>query len=286
MKKIFMISIIFYSAVFAQLKDDVLLSGSLNVDSKLSFEKIWEVEQKSENIYENKKSPLLAGVMSFVVPGAGEFYSESYLKSAVFIALEAAAITIGLIYDSKGDEQTEVFQNYANDHWSVERYAKWTITNASSINSNVNPADYNLFDGNGKVIWKVLNQLELDLGGYYSHRLPYKGDQQYYEMIGKYPQFNPGWDDFGDENTPYVYGDPLTGRFIYYSKERGKANDFYNIASKAVLVIVANHIISALDAAWTANRFNKNLELSAEIKKSNLGYETVFYTQLNLKYNF
>ena len=76
------------------------LTGSLSLDSKLSFkrsEKIYKDETK--NVNENKKSPLLAGVLSFVVPGAGEFYSESYIKSAIFIALEATAITVGLVYD-------------------------------------------------------------------------------------------------------------------------------------------------------------------------------------------
>jgi hypothetical protein len=29
-----------------------------------------------------------------------------------------------------------------------------------------------------------------------SHRLPPHGDQQYYEMIGKYHQYSPGWNDF------------------------------------------------------------------------------------------
>jgi len=50
-----------------------------------------------------------------------------------------------------------------------------------------------------------LNRLEGDLGGYYSHQLPPHGEQ-YYEEIGKYPQFNVGWDDFGNENTPFTYG--------------------------------------------------------------------------------
>lgn len=271
----------------ANLENRIVLSGVLSSDSKISFDKSEKIlADNSKTINNQKKSPLLAGVLSFVVPGAGEFYSESYIKSAAFIAVEAAAITIGLIYNSKGDNQTNFFQNYADQYWSVERYAKWTIKNATKINSNVDPTKYRVFESNGRVNWNELNRLESDLGSYYSHRLPRYGEQQYYELIGKYPQFNVGWDDFGDENTPFAYGDPLTQKFLYYSVERGKANDFYNIAAKAVVVVFANHILSAIDAVWTASRFNKDLEMHASIEKYNTGFNTVYYPQLNLQYRF
>lgn len=267
-------------------KDD--LSGLLNIDSKISFDRSHMItKEETKNVNESKKSPLLAGLLSFVVPGAGEFYSESYIKSAVFVAVEAAAITIGLIYDKKGNEQTSFFQNYANEHWSVARYAKWTVKNASSINNGITDvSQYKVFNTNGTVNWNELNRLENAIGKYYSHRLPVYGEQQYFELIGKYPQFNVGWDDFGDENTPFVYGDPLTEKFHYYSEERGKANDFYNIASKAVIVVVVNHIISALDAAWSAHGYNSKLGMHASIEKYNTGFKTVYYPQLNLQYSF
>ncbi len=273
--------------LFAQTKEQNILVGSLCFDSKISFEnssKIFLDEKNNWN--EKRKSPFLAAALSLALPGAGEFYSESYIKSTVFIAIEAAAITVGLIYDKKGDNQTIFFQNFADANWSVERYARWTIKNANLINSKIDPAQYQLFNANGKVNWNELNRLESDLGSYYSHRLPRKGDQQYYELIGKYPQFNVGWNDFGDENTPFKYGDPLTKNFLYYSKERGKANDFYNIAAKAVVVVVVNHIFSAIDAAWSASRFNKNLELRASIQKFDERFRTVYYPQLNLQYRF
>lgn len=289
MKKIFSLIIICSCLqINAQQKENEKLSGMLFADSKIIIDNSALSQISNPNLaMENKKSPLLAAALSFVVPGAGEFYSESYLKSAIFFALEAAAITVGLIYDKKGNDQTTFFENYADEHWSVQRYAKWTVTNATTINSSIDPSSYNVFNSSGGVNWKELNRLESDLGSYYSHRLAYYGEQQYFEMIGKYHQFNPGWDDFGDENTPYVYDSDessLTEHFRYYADERGKANDFYNVASKAVIVVVANHFISAIDAAWSAARFNKNLELSAELKKLELGYYVEYYPQLNIKY--
>lgn len=234
-----------------------------------------------------KKKPLLAGIMSFGVPGAGQIYSENYLKAGIFAAVEAGAIVLAVIYDNKGDDQTKFFENYANNNWSAERYARWTINNLSQLNVNLDPSSYNIFDNNGKVIWSELNKLENDIGGYYSHRLAPLGDQQYYEMIGKYSQFNVGWAEFGDENTPYVWGvDPLVDQFKYYSKERGKANDFYTVSKWAVIAVVSNHFISALDAAWSANKYNKKLNISLSIEEETIGFYRDYYPQLNLSYKF
>ncbi|AFN75124.1 hypothetical protein MROS_1892 [Melioribacter roseus P3M-2] len=281
MKKIILILFI-AGAVGAQSK----LTGKLYLDSGISFKETSVEFDDYVVSAQKKKAPFTAALLSFAVPGAGQFYSESYLKSALFVAVEAAAITVGLIYDKKGDDQTIRFQNFADEHWDVARYARWTIVHANEINPSIDPSNYFVFNPDGTVNWKELNKLENALGGYYSHRLAPYGDQQYYEMIGKYPQFNVGWDDFGDENTPYKYGDPLTENFIFYSKERGKANDFYNVAYKAVLVIFTNHIISAIDAALTAHSFNKNIKVNAELNKINVGYRTFYYPQLNLQYNF
>ncbi len=261
-------------------------TGNLNYDSKISFSESEKVINADQSVIDSqKKSVWLAAGLSALLPGAGEFYSESYFKSAAFLAVEAAAISLGVIYNKKGDDQTNFFQNYADQHWSVDRYAKWTLVHATSINSAVNPASYSVFV-NGKVNWAELNRLENDLGSYYSHKLPKYGEQQYFELIGKYPQFNVGWDDFGNENTSFVYGDPLTQRFLYYSEERGKANDYYNVASKAVLVVVVNHIISAFDAAWTAHSYNKSIELNASLESREYGFYTVYYPQLNFQFRF
>lgn len=303
MKKIFLLIII--GCQLSIVSGQSTLSGNLNMDSKISFdrsEKIYKDETK--NVNDNKKSPLLAGVLSFAVPGAGEFYSESYIKSAVFVAVEAAAITIGLIYDKKGNDQTNFFQNYADgaQGWSVLRYAQWTLVHIKDLNPNLNRSDYeSKVIQNGQVNWNGLHILETAVAGrngqdgsvpgsYYSHNLPLYGEQQYYELIGKYPQFYQGWSDADISLVSYdeikQKLDNGGTKFTYYAGERGKANDFYNVASKAVIVVVVNHIISALDAAWSAHGYNSNLQMHASIEKYNTGFNTVYYPQLNLQYSF
>jgi hypothetical protein len=285
-----------------EIKDNKkILSGTLSSDSRLSFENSLNVlSQPQNNNVESKKSPYLAAALSFVIPGAGELYDESYIKTAVFAAIEATAITVGLMYNKKGNNQTNFFQNYADQNWSAYRYANWTLTNIKTLNPSLDPANYSglLNSTTHTINWAILNKLEVDVAGngqqvtgsYYSHQLPPHGEQQYYELIGKYSQYNVGWDDFGDDPTkPFVYDQTrsnLTPNFKYYSVERGKANDYYNVASKAVLVVVANHIISAIDAAWTAARFNKNLDVHTSLEKYDNGFNVVYYPQLNIQFSF
>lgn len=292
MRQLFFVMLLCLSSnlFYAQEKSNPF-TGSLTLDSRIAFD---ETYTPGGAAFQNTdpKSPLLAGLYSFILPGAGQYHNDEIWKSVIFLAAEAAAISVGIIYDGKGDDQTVLFQNYANENWSASRYAKWTITNATKINPNITDEEISvfqskLFDANQNLNWSVLNELETQIGKYYSHRLAPYGDQQYYEMIGKYSQFNVGWVEFGeDPSKPFTYGDPLVPQFTYYAGERGKANDYYNIAKTAVIVVLVNHIVSTIEAAWTASRINKNLELTLGLEKNNYGYNYTLDPKLNIAIRF
>lgn len=287
MKVTFLILILSIISFAQQKEEKVDLTGNLKLDQKLAFNNTQDELREEMILAENRKSPFLAGLMSLALPGAGEFYNGDYLKSAIFLAVEAAVVTIGVVYDNKGDDQTEFYKNYAEENWSVSKYAQWTLENANRINSQVDPSQYDVFRNDGSVNWDQLNSLENAIGKWFSHRLAPRGDQQYYEMIGKYQQFNPGWDDFQEsESDPFTFGDPLTDMFNKYSDQRGKANDFYNIARWAVIGVVTNHILSAVDAAWSASRYNSRLESKLNIKKQQIGFYTEYYPELSIKLSF
>jgi hypothetical protein len=216
----------------------------------------------------SRKSPWLAGGLSLVVPGAGEFYSESYLKSAVFLAVEAVLWVMAYKYDSRADRQTDFFQNYANAHWSVVNYAQYALTHYAPAGGDYSrviiasvPATYPPWM---RVNWAELNRMESDIsataaGQYYSHVLPAYNTQQYYELIGKYPQFNQGWDD---APPSFSYGNQLSPELLYYSGQRGQANTDYTTASTFVAIAFVNHVVSAVDAALTAGSYNRGLHAS------------------------
>ncbi len=218
------------------------------------------------------KSPLRAAAYSAVVPGAGEYYAESYWRSAAFLGTEILLWVIYAVYDGKGDRQTGDFERYADLYWSVVRYAEWMETHGGLLNPNPPPAgivisnDANLPPWE-RVDWALLNAWEQHIGGKvstgFSHRLPRRPDQQYYELIGKYLQYNMGWDDWDPGRIDYL--NSFSEKFGYYRDMRGRANDLYSIARTAGYLVVANHLLSAIDAALAASGFNKSVHIEARL---------------------
>jgi len=278
----FFLICVFTSLTFSQTPEDkIVLSGNLTTDAKIILNNY--VEPTTPQLFysnQSKKSPFLAGVLSLLVPGAGEIYSEEYLKAGIFLALEAAVITTGLIYDKKGDDKTIEFQNYADDYknpdhnWSAVKYAEW-LNQFSNANIPINP-DESLPPWE-RVSWNDINAVETG-----SHKLPPHGDQQYYELIGKYHQFAAGWNDFtGGRNN-----DQISKNFKDYSVMRGDANNFYSVASTAVIGIYVNHFLSALDGVWSATQFNKDLAVNVRLENIQLTNRAEFYPVVHLSYNF
>ncbi len=262
------------------------------------------LQELTEPVEKGEKSPWLAAGMSLIVPGTGEIYTENYLKGAVFMAAEAGFWLMAYLYDQKGDDQTTRYKNFANLHWSAERYAAWTIDHLGSLNPDIQtPRDeyYDLVFPNGYdpedpcgppfdcVAWGELNKLERDIASNgYTHALPYYAEQQYYELIGKYEQFSRGWDD-SDPGSPLENYLPIrstSARFFEYAKMRAEANNNYDVASTFVSVAVINHILSAADAFWSATRYNKALHAELRMRMAPTLYGYVPLTQANIKYEF
>ncbi len=225
------------------------------------------------------RSPLKAALFSAVIPGTGQAYSERYWQGLAFFGAEVGLWVVYSVYQSKGDKQTTDFQNYADQHWSVVRYADWiakyiqqiaptnysTITTSGMVsnrNSNLPPWQ--------QVDWGQINQVEdlvmqnSDNG--FTHNLPMRPQQQYYELIGKYPQFAPGWDSEINMLPSDIVVSNVSSQFLDYRNMRGNANSLYAIASTASYILVANHVFSALEAAWSAAMNNKNLKMSATLE--------------------
>ncbi len=287
MKKILFAILVLSISSLAQ-DTNVKLTGNLSQDLKLT-DNISQLDDFETSVAMKKRSVLLSAGMSAILPGAGQVYNEDYWKKAIFATLEVAAIVTAITYNSKGNDQTTSYENFANspDGWDVNKYANWTVDNASRINPDIQEGDpiLDIFDIEGNVIWNKLNQLETEIGSWYSHQLAPYDDQQYYEMIGKYQQFNPGWSDFNYDDA-YTYGDKLTDTFYWYADERGKANSYYDISNLAVKILVANHIVSAVEAALSSNSYNRSLNAEVKMKSSTIGYNRVFYPELSCSYRF
>lgn len=277
------------SDLIGQEKISFIQTGNLNSDAKQILQSFNESELPQIVLQNgNKKSPFLAGILSLVVPGAGEIYSEEYLKAGIFLAIEAAVITTAVVYDKKGDDKTTEFQNYADaynnpDHnWSVVRYAQWLVrhkydNDPDLLSKIIISSDESLPP------WQRVNWAELNAAEKGSHKLPRYGEQQYYELIGKYHQYSPGWDDFDEDEAN---NELISNHFKYYAGMRGEANDLYSVASTAVIGIYLNHFLSALDAVWSAVSFNKDLAVQLRMDNVQLTDRAIFYPKINLSFNF
>jgi hypothetical protein len=255
---------------------EVVMTGNERVDLLAGFGSIHLNDTVPARHEEGKKSALLAGVMSLAVPGAGEFYTKSYWRAGGFILAEAGLWIVYAAYTSKGNQQTTLFQNFADDHWSVVRYAQWIQDNAPKLNPDVTSFTGWLIPGTenlqpwDRVNWDVINGVENRIaqmsGNGFTHLLPHRPQQQYYELIGKYPQFAAGWDDAGLMTVTRILSSDVSQRFHDYSEMRGKANDYFNIATTGSVILVVNHLLSALDAAWSAAQFNHHLNIEAHLQ--------------------
>ncbi len=222
-----------------------------------------------------QKSVGKAVLFSAILPGTGQLYAGSYWKSALFLAVEAAAWAINISYNKKGDDQTDFFQSFADQNWSEQRY--WTFVylqlNGRGIEGFPSGKYDNQFgtDATGREVILNWEEAERDLEPYantqfisgFSHHLPETKTQQYYEMIGKYPeQFGNAWAD-ASYNVRYEgsYGGVKAGNITpmigNYVSLRDEANRLYDRAAYGSMIALVNHVISAVDAGFTTNRYNR-----------------------------
>ena len=217
-----------------------------------------------------RKSPVKAFIYSAVLPGAGQLYTGSKTKAALFFGIEALAWTGHVVYHGKGKDNTDTYQSFANTHWLEGRYSAWLDEHWGVTD------DEDAYDGEFLV---------------FGHHLPDTRTQQYYEMIGKYNQFVYGWDDTGDiasssgEPHPTTYS-PLR---IQYEGMRHDANKMYDRATASLFVMMANHLISGFEAALAARNHNKHtdnlaqrISLNAYTARSEYGY----FPMLSMTYKF
>jgi len=263
-------------AARANSSHEILLTGNARLDLLAGIGGMGIKDTVPVNDVGGKKSALLAGVMSLAVPGTGEFYTKSYWRAGGFVLAEAGLWVFYAVYSSKGDQQTTLFQNFADDHWSVVRYAQWIQDNAPKLNPDVTSFTGYMIPGTEnlrpweRVYWNKLNDVESWIaqmsGNGFTHLLPHRPEQQYYELIGKYPQFAAGWDDAGAMTPERILKSEVSQQFLDYAAMRGKANDYYNIATTGSVLLVVNHLLSAIDAAWSAAQFNNQVKLEAHLQ--------------------
>ena len=248
-----------------ELNIESLKSGGVDYLASPEFlaqEEALDFEENDKSIYEyTYKSPKKAFLYSLLIPGWGQKYAGSgIIKTAGFLLVEVGSWAGHFSYQSKGDDKTIEFKAFANAHWNEGD------TTGADYTDPDNPIYTNLDDETYRG-WFLINKgIVADTG--LTEQLPSTKSQQYYEMIGKYDQFRGGWDDYWTGDTT-VY---VTAHRTTYMDMRKKANYYLDNANTLMIVSMLNHLISAFDAAISANRHNKRIaddtwSVKAEVRK-------------------
>ena len=327
----FMISMFSQAVNYNGISGIMLAQNDDTVEAESSTPRI-KTKKKAE--YRDNYSPMIASGLSILLPGAGEFYGKDYIRSGIFLGIEAVAVSTYFVYKTDGDDQTSKFETFADTNFSEDLYYGGIMSMSQNVldylvnNDNIDATaiwDLGYFEESDNWYWedfideddvlfcvKDMMQLSItsssdsllawgsdwgvdslrmlfaegdDVISKFTHELPERKTQQYYEMIGKYHQFSSGWSDYDgyerdivtDEiiytidtvvngtDTTYVSRPKLklnesnafnfneydsAEHVDFYEDLRHEANMAYETGQNWLMVTLLNHVASAFDAAY------------------------------------
>lgn len=243
------------------------------------FAQVEELEPADDiiQVHYEKKSAATAMLLSALFPGAGQFYADpSAVTAYIFPVIEIGLWYGFFMYNSEGADKEDEYMRYADEHYNRSYYAVASTDLMNVVNPDVNPGDS-----------------QDDIYNEQHFRLDSENTQHYYEDIGKYSKYIFGWEDWyaiyadpangpidwvfdGPEDDPNHrwignypthpdYGDQeepddldsFKGSYHKtYVKMRGEAEDSYAVADNISFMLVANHLLAALDAIRVTRNHN------------------------------
>lgn len=250
--------------------------------------------------------PGFALLSSAIIPGSGQAVNRNWLRSGIFVAIEAASIYLTLDYRNRGRRGEKNYEQYVDQNWSVVQYANWII-DYHEMNGLSNPyledlknmmegisASFDTSQDWNKVNLELLRNAERNTAyivtddfaaNNFSHTLPGYGSQQYYELVSKYYQFQSGWNDYygfhqSQNTSPYQIdrnGRSASPMFFEGVRRAQQFNDDFRFSENLLSLLIANHFISAFDSYFTFKLKQNRLTATTSVIPGQ---------QLQIRYNF
>lgn len=271
MRKIITILIILSAIIFGE---DLLKNFDNRFATKVDFYNTIYSDSLDINSKQSILKPMIA---SLVIPGFGQYINRSpWWKTALFAGVEVAGIAGYISWTNKADDITIEYENWADEYWDMKRWVNDSAILLSDIKSNGYPNVNDVrIDGSHHITIIINGKYESSDILLENPNIEYVElrDWDFYEGIGKYDQFVAGWDD-AKSNWEIIQkkiknGEDelivMTPNKQYYLNLRNDSNILYKNAKFAASALLFNHIFSALDALWNAN---KNKELSYKLDVS------------------
>ncbi len=254
---------------------------------------------ENPNVSTASRSIPLAFGLSAVLPGAGQVYNKQWIKAAVAITLEAVFVAGYISRKNDGNTLEDEYIAFAHEDWNPSQYGNWLndFTEFLNISDNAgidvpiiltdigvdfqHPENWNSSDWESvRAMFSQINNTERNVyhpetGASFSHQLPEFAEQQYYELIGKYFQFSPGWSDYPpwitedgeftdaidpEQSAPDGSKVNPSPKFYAYAELHAESQDLFRDASKFGLMIMVTHVVSAIDAAVSAKLHNQRIQ--------------------------
>jgi hypothetical protein len=275
-----------FSQIFQFSEKSNFYMESLQLNKQIAA----NVFQYQENrIFQDREyqNPLTPALYSLIIPGLGQYKNGDKYAPYVFLGLEIAAWYLHSAMNRKGDKKEIEVKQYAdnpNTGFNRVLYYKRIYEKASDFETVDNydsyfndfsneESNYQGIRGN-QALWANLKKWESEYGDH-THNLPETKTQQYYEMIGKYNQFESGWLYTQNDSRFSFYSDYSVNNqpdFITnYYKIRNDMNSYYKTGDWAIRAVFVNHLISAIEALVVAKKLNKKMDINYQSNFNNYG---------------
>ena len=218
-----------------------LKSRVLKSDSTVSNKKI------NTSVYSSKKSPLLATVLSLIIPGSGHLYLNRFDVGKYFFGIDVASWIGYVSLNAYGNDVIDDAKTFSHEHAGVSQ------SNVNSDNddyfSNVGNY-YNIFD---------YNNAQLQTGNY--------------SGLYNTSEFYWNWDNTNNQNI--------------FETQRKNSERIYNSRIIFGSILIANRIVAGISAYLLATKDpKKTTSLNIEpqlLYKNDLTFDGV---KINLSKNF